>query len=994
MQSRTSRIKPPRRVVEKITEYLLSQVGVYDDLSLDVAVPPPPRTPRGTKGIDLKVEVLSEEVSDKFNFEAQFKPTNSILYVNLPLLEVNFEGRDLKNAIFKVVAHELVHVYQIIYTRIKEKDPRADSPTAGLPSFKERTPQYRQETGEILHHRLDDNEFYPRLEDTINAIESVSADFPPHEKKQIVSYVLGESRSPKYRSKLLKEPIEWLKDLAKYAPRKYIKAVRKIKDEYPEVKKLNDRQADFFRQISPPDELSTFSNGTPTGKSTDLKDKGEGSQMPNGDGARNIGRPSPDSPNLKSKNLDRSESYGRKPAEGFDGGYVHDSGSGSARVIPYDSGFANNSSPLRKAGGKNVPTDEKLWAEIQALAKGESSKAVSRGKESVNPVNDGKGFQTFPSAYANGWALAQYKRLGGKWKKQSSDFKSASSKVKPMFLGSESGGMAYDFYFMRVEKDYYYHYTYRDRADEIIKDGYLRPNFYKDQPGAQGVFAISGSYGKEVTSLQVSGSRKEHMDKIVALKFKTRTEPKYGYPEEVIWDKPVKLIRPEIVSVSEATSDLRGNEDLGEYFIVYYDFKKAVEIKKEYGTASSRVAHRYLESVKRDDPKKKNTGTGGLGTWFAGHGGGDPDDRATWGDWIAITPVKHTITKDDGKKKSYEPGDIVGPCAVSSQSEWEDVTSGGKKPLKCMPREKAWGMPKKDRAELAQKKRREEAKHRGQKPVNTPTFSDEAKEITEKKKASARRVAYLYLQAAAQPAQDLAGVKTWVDKTRQDQIKNDTSSPQKSREDYEDGKPQRDRVLPLPSGHPEGRDEQRVGPGVINSPPDSSGQGGANRPKKDPSALNDHPDGKALHERPRSSGIPGDQYGNPHIDQSTSTGLKRRVMGSIEFWDVDGDDLIKVALFRYNHRPPRGDKRQREQKGQAKRRSEKYKRTYRVKYRRNLIKQKRLYKRKKYNPTFKKYKKNYNKNPEKYKRRPGGGVSTVSQKNKRSEKRRKKADHE
>jgi len=410
-----------------------------------------------------------------------------------------------------------------------------------------------------------------------------------------------------------------------------------------------------------------------------------------------------------------------------------------------------------------------------------------------------------------------------------------------------------------------------------------------------------------------------------------------------------------------------------------------------------KVAERYLESVKRDDPKKKNTGKGGLGTWFAGHGGGDPDDRATWGDWIAITPVKHTIKKEDGEDKTYEPGDIVGPCAISSEKEWSDVTSGGKKPLKCMPREKAWGMSKEDRAELAKKKRREEAKHRGKKPVNTPTFSEEAKEITEKKKASASRVALRYLQSAAQPAQDLAGVKTWVDKTRQDQINNDTSSPQKSREDYEDGKPQRDRVLPLPSGHPEGRDEQRVGPGVINSPPDSSGQGGANRPKKDPSALNDHPDGKALHERPRSSGIPGDQYGNPHIDQSTSTGLKRRVMGSVEdfeYWDIDGDDLIKVALFRYNYRPPKGNKRQRKQKGQAKRQSQKYKRRYRVKYRRNLLKQKRLYKRKKHNPTYKKYKKNYAKNPEKYKRRPGGGVSTIKQKNQRAEKRRKKADHE
>lgn len=434
-------------------------------------------------------------------------------------------------------------------------------------------------------------------------------------------------------------------------------------------------------------------------------------------------------------------------------------------------------------------------------------------------------------------------------------------------------------------------------------------------------------------------------------------------------------------------------------------FVEAVNSNNLIDQASFRVAHRYLDSAKRDDPKKKNTGKGGLGTWFAGHGGGDPDDRATWGDWIAVTPVKHTITKEDGKKKTYEPGDIVGPCAISSEKEWSDVTSGGKKPLKCMPREKAWKMPKKDRAELAKKKRREEAKHRGKKPVNTPTFSEEAKEVT-KKKASVSRVAYRYLQSASQPAQDLGGVKTWVDKNRQDQVQNDTSSPDKSREDYEDGKPQRDRVLPLPSGHPEGRDEQRVGPGQINSPPDSSGQGGANRPKKDPAALSDHPNDKALHERPRSSGVPGDEYGNPYIDQSKSTGLTRRVMASINkisyveeddfyseeedfYWDVEDGVIVKNALFRYNFRPPRGDKRQREQKGEAKRKSLKNKRKNRVTYRRNLVTQKRLYKRKKHNPTYKKYKKNYAKNPERYKRKPGGGVSTSKQKSQRAEKRSK-----
>lgn len=365
MQNRTSRIRPPRAVVERVEEYLLSQVGVYDNLILNVTVPPPPRTRGYVEDLDLRVEIIPPSASEKYRLEAKYDPTNSVLYVNLSYFEENYEGRELAEALHRVVAHELVHVYQILYTRSRDDDPRADSPTAGLPGLRERTPQYRQETGELLHHRLDDNEFYPRLEDTINAINFVSRR-KPDEIASIVSYVVGESNRPAYRSKHLKEPMAWLKDLGKYAPKKFIKAVRKIKNEFPETAKM--RTADFFRQVSPPDELSTLSNGTPTGKGTDLKDKGEGSQMPNGDGARNIGRPSPDSPNLKSRNLDRSESYGRKPAEGFDGGYVHDSGSGSARVIPYDSGFANNSSPLRKGGLIRPP--QHLIDQVAEIGKG------------------------------------------------------------------------------------------------------------------------------------------------------------------------------------------------------------------------------------------------------------------------------------------------------------------------------------------------------------------------------------------------------------------------------------------------------------------------------------------------------------------------------------------------------------------------------------------------------------------------------------------------
>ena len=775
------------------------------------------------------------------------------------------------------------------------------------------------------------------------------------------------------------------------------------------------------------------------------------------------------------------------------------------------------------------------------------------------------------------------------------------------------------------------------------------------------------------------------------------------------------------------------------------------------------------KAVKRDDPKKKNTGKGGLDTWFAGHGGGKPDERSTWGDWVSITPVKKTITKEDGKKKTYEPGDIVGPCGLSGDPEWSSITENGKKPLKCMPREKAHKMPKKDRAELAKNKRKKE--RGGKKPTNTPTFSEKAKEVLDKKSAlgvtrkaravlklrkaishllafygedqdrniteflnlilskvesrlqnqfdrkglylesvainrydpSATNLSFYYAiaggsyrvdlnigysnqysrlnesiplkkkmgialysvkkvasssvliphppseeehiqelsdisyqygnrynapelqntldlesehlfsnflsqhgrlesasdikavmmdelvstnivfhkkffdisrpnvlaakygipfeydhlesaqtptypsghtarayyaafffaekypllregllniakmvaqsrvdrgvhypsdniagkllaaalyekkkkegkkadffrevyppdsltslnqgshgkgenpdgvhdhsslpngdsardigrpspdspnlkyrdlhnepkptntidrgyvnnsgsgsarvipqslkQAGSQPAQDLTGVKTWVTKTRQDQIVNDTN-PEKTREDYEDGKPQRDRVLPLPSGHPEGRTEERSAPKGFNTVPDSGGQGGQNRPPKDPSALKDHPNGKALHERPRSSAVPGEDYGHPYIDQSTSTGLKRRskMLRTMpvhigEIWDIDEEaNLVKIS-------GPRSllpqENRQKKMKGEVRREyDKKRRRTPKSQKQKESLAAKKRYRR---NPQRAiRYQQLRRKRPVPYRRLELGGPRTLAQK--KTERKRK-----
>lgn len=125
---------------------------------------------------------------------------------------------------------------------------------------------------------------------------------------------------------------------------------------------------------------------------------------------------------------------------------------------------------------------------------------------------------------------------------------------------------------------------------------------------------------------------------------------------------------------------------------------------------------------------KKDVGHGGLDEWFSGHGGSEGD--ATWGDWVAISPVKKKIKKElaDGtvKEETVYPGDIIGPCGISEDPNWKKETGGGKDPLKCMPRQKAWDTPKKERAELAKEKMRAEKKDRGEgkSTTHTKTFKE------------------------------------------------------------------------------------------------------------------------------------------------------------------------------------------------------------------------------------------------------------------------------
>jgi hypothetical protein len=75
---------------------------------------------------------------------------------------------------------------------------------------------------------------------------------------------------------------------------------------------------------------------------------------------------------------------------------------------------------------KNSPTNKKLWDKALRLAKGTSnggSASVRVGGETYDAPRDGKGFEEYPSAYANSYASKMYKKWGGGWKKVNEDLR-------------------------------------------------------------------------------------------------------------------------------------------------------------------------------------------------------------------------------------------------------------------------------------------------------------------------------------------------------------------------------------------------------------------------------------------------------------------------------------------------------------------------------------------------------------------------------------------
>jgi hypothetical protein len=75
---------------------------------------------------------------------------------------------------------------------------------------------------------------------------------------------------------------------------------------------------------------------------------------------------------------------------------------------------------------ENKPTNQKLWDKALRLAKGTrngGSASVRVDGKTYDAPNDGKGFEEYPSAYANSYAAKMYKSWGGGWRKVNEDLR-------------------------------------------------------------------------------------------------------------------------------------------------------------------------------------------------------------------------------------------------------------------------------------------------------------------------------------------------------------------------------------------------------------------------------------------------------------------------------------------------------------------------------------------------------------------------------------------
>ena len=428
----------------------------------------------------------------------------------------------------------------------------------------------------------------------------------------------------------------------------------------------------------------------------------------------------------------------------------------------------------------NIPTNPALWEKVQKLTKGEIS-SLSEGGKTVQGPRDGKGFTKFPSAYANGWASKVYKDLGGGWTKKKKarkfDRKHCESKTCDEMGFSEKASCrpykncyksasgkhqlpplpyAYDSLEPWISSDtlHFHHDKHHQAYVDGLNDTEKKLSYAKITGDLEALPLLNadlafhwGGHYLHTVYWQCLGKGQQPSDSL-----KKQVEDAFGSwdtfksmflksAESVQGSGWAVLVRSPLLGLQIAAvtnHEYRGLWDTvvllpidvweHAYYLDHQNDRKAhLESIFDNCINWSYVEQRMNMSRVARGKAKKDVGHGGLDEWFSGHGGSKgKGEGATWGDWVSISPV----TKKLPSGKKVQKGDIVGPCGISDDPDWKAETKGGKNPLKCMPRQKAYDMPKAERADKAKgKQKAEKSTPNSKKPTNTPTFDKKASSV-------------------------------------------------------------------------------------------------------------------------------------------------------------------------------------------------------------------------------------------------------------------------
>lgn len=120
--------------------------------------------------------------------------------------------------------------------------------------------------------------------------------------------------------------------------------------------------------------------------------------------------------------------------------------------------------------------------------------------------------------------------------------------------------------------DTFIHFTYIERAKQIMLTRKLLINPPYEHFGIEGVQAVSINYGEFVPLVQLNHLRANNgLKGVVAILFQTDTKPRYGTVEEVIWKTDVNLINPKIISIQDARAQLDAMPGVGDDQILMYE---------------------------------------------------------------------------------------------------------------------------------------------------------------------------------------------------------------------------------------------------------------------------------------------------------------------------------------------------------------------------------------------------------------------------------------